>query len=178
MEWGHALVNHMEKRKLERKLVCSIERHIIIAGSGIMDIEAYLQRMQVPCNPYQYMVKVPHGLHGLWGDSHVLHCLVDALGIAVVTIAAGPRREAWIFGKKGVSLENQGPKYIVYLQHDGYSHYNTLLPKEGDMADTLIRQVMAGELHSFVTGTSGTPGRHVLSIITMAKDVDIYPNKD
>ena len=157
-EWEHAQSNDREKRRLQGKLLSIIELQRKFSSSLQNDIEAYFERMQVPCNPSKYKMKVPHGLRGLWGDSHILHALADALGIVVVTMTASPSCMAWLLGKKGVNLATQVPECIVYLHHDGYSHYNTLVPTGGDAADSMVRQAMAGALPAFVPGTTVTSG--------------------
>ena len=145
-EWELAQRDDKQKQKLEGTLMSIIELHRKTAGSRVMDIESYFQQMQVPCNAAQFNVEVPRGLQGIWGDSHMLHCLADALGIVVVVMTASPTCEACIYGPKDQSTSNQAPQCIVYLQHDGLSHYGTLVPTHGDAADTLVKQAMASAL--------------------------------
>ena len=84
--------------------------------------------------------------------------VVVTIGIVVVTMTASQFCEAWILGNKGVSLSMQAPRCIVYLQCDGCSHYSKHLPKEGNAADAVVKQAMAGELPPFVAWTAWTPG--------------------
>lgn len=157
-EWEQAQGDEKERKSLEGKLLSIIEKQGKYCGSGSMDIDTYFRRMYVPCNPSRYKVKVPRGLRGIWGDSHMLHCIADALNIAVVTMTTSPFHQAMIFGKKGVSPPSQAPQCIVYLQYDGYSHYDTLVPKEGNAADNMVMRALAGDLPEIAAGQSFVPG--------------------
>ena len=168
-EWEGTQGNDREKRRLEGKLMSIIERQNSITGSGRMDIEEYFRRMQVPCDPAKYNVRVPRGMSGLWGDSHMLHCLADALCIIIVSVTLGNERRAWILGPRPTdNTASEAPRCIIYLQHDGLSHYDTLVPKDGDGADQVVRKAMAGDLKELEAGTAGAAGASLHAKTTRA----------